>query len=306
MDRRTLLGAVGALMAAGLAAACSRLTSGGGAKVATGTARVVESYGDGPLSQGEWWVPPVAGRGETSTAPPVDLSRQGRLPTVVLVHGGYWREQYDRSLEDAVATDLAARGYLVWVPDYRSSAVPWPATLTDVAAAYEHLAKGSQADLVDPTRVAAVGHSAGGHLALWLASRHRIPAGEVGAVPTTGAAPRPALAVGQAPVADLGLAFTQGLGGGAVEALLGGGPDAVPDRYAVADPVRLLPSGVRSVCIHGRDDAIVPLAQSQTYVQKASAAGDDATLQVVAGDHFVHLDPASEAIGVLHAVLSAL
>ena len=70
--------------------------------------RTVEAYGPGPLQRGEWWVPPDA---------------QGPLPTVVLVHGGYWRPAYDRTLEDAVAADLAGRGFLVWVPDYAASDV---------------------------------------------------------------------------------------------------------------------------------------------------------------------------------------
>lgn len=289
-----------------------------------GSARIVERYGDGPLSVGEWWVPagPAGELADGATEQPVEpsaispaggateesteASSDGRLPTVVLIHGGYWRQQYDRSLEDAVAEDLAARGYLVWVPDYRSSAVQWPATLTDMAAAYEHLVAGSQAHLVDPARVATVGHSAGGHLAFWLAGRDAIPADGVGAVPAAGAAPRPVLAVGQAPVADLALAYTQGLGGGAVLALIGGSPDEFPERYAVADPVALLPTGVRTVCIHGSADDTVPLSQPQTWVRKATDAGDDATLVEVPGDHFIHLDPSTEAVARLRDALAAL
>ena len=89
------------------------------AKVVPGTTRLVESYGPGPRQLGEWWLPPAA--------------PAGRLPTVVLVHGGYWRAQYDRTLEDALSADLASRGFLVWNIEYAASDAPWPATLTDEA-----------------------------------------------------------------------------------------------------------------------------------------------------------------------------
>ena len=119
-----------------------------------------EPYGAGRRQIGEWWLPAQA---------------SGPLPTVVLIHGGYWRPSYDLHLEDPVAADLAGCGFLVWNVDYAPSDVPWPTTVTDVAAAYDFLAEGRYASRVDPARIAVVGHSAGGHLALWLGSR--APAG---------------------------------------------------------------------------------------------------------------------------------
>ena len=246
----------------------------------TGVTRRVEAYGDGPLQRGEWWLP--------------DLP--GPLPTVVLVHGGYWRPVYDRTLEDAVAADLAGRGYLCWNLDYAAADRPWPATLLDLAAGYDHLARGSFADRVDTGRIAVVGHSAGGHLALWLASRHRLPAGAPGA---GSLAPAPRLCVAQAPIGCLADGSRAGLGGGAVDALMGGGPEQHPDRYAVADPVSLLPSGVRTVLVHGTDDDTVPLAQSEAYV----SAADRATLVTYRGGHYEHLDPVSEAAALLRRAL---
>jgi acetyl esterase/lipase len=271
MSRRGLLATLGV----GLLSACST-SYGPKAKVAPGTTRRVEAYGDGPLQRGEWWIP----------------DRAGLLPTVVLVHGGFWRPGYDRSLEDAVAADLAGRGYLCWNIDYAAADQPWPSTLLDIAAGYDHIASGER---VDPERVAVVGHSAGGHLALWLASRHRLPAGAPGASPK---GPRPALAVGQAPVAALQKAARQRLDSGAVDALLGGGPDDVPERYAVADPIALVPTGVPTVLIHGTQDAEVPLNQSEAY-----AAAGDASLRTYRGGHYEHLDPASEAVALLREAL---
>ncbi len=285
ISRRRALGVFGVAGAAlaGLAAAVRGLGNPAPKPVvAQGTTREKEPYGDLPRQQGEWWVPP----GTT-----------GPLPTVVLVHGGYWRDGFDLTLEDAVAADLAGRGFLVWNIDYRPSSAGWPATLDDAAAAYDHVVKGRFADRVDPARIAVVGHSAGGHLALWLASvrpgRERT-------------APAPALAVGQAPVAALADGSRLGLGGGAVDALVGGPPQTYPERYAQADPVALLPTGVRTVCVHGTGDDIVPLSQSQTYVQVAVRAGDDARLVTVGGGHFEHLDPSSAALDALREALAAL
>jgi acetyl esterase/lipase len=285
LTRRRLLGGFGALSLVGVVEALRHLGSPGPKpKVVSGTTRLVEHYGPSDRQRGEWWVPP------TGTGP---------LPLVVLVHGGYWRPSYDLTLEDAVAADLAGRGFLVWNIDYAPSSDPWPATLTDAAAAYDFAFKGHYASRIDKARVAVVGHSAGGHLALWLASRSRLPAGAVGAGPHV----VPVLAIPQAPVASLVTASVLGLGGGAVDALLGGSPRDVPDRYAIADPVALVPSGVRTVLVHGTADPIVPLSQSEDYLK---VAGPLCTLVKVPGDHFTHLDPTSEAIAALRTALATL
>jgi acetyl esterase/lipase len=273
---------------AGVAAALGLSRRAPRPQVASGTVRTVEAYGPGRLQRGEWWLPP----GEQAGT--------GRLPTVVLVHGGYWQPGYDRSLEDAVAADLAGRGFLVWNVDYAAADGGWPTTLLDVAAAHDHLVRGSLAGRVDPARTAVVGHSAGGHLALWLASRRRLPSTAPGAAP---AAPAPALVVAQAPVASLVDGARERLGGGAVLDLLGGTPEQVPERYAVTDPVALAPAGVPAVLLHSRADALVPYAQSEAY---ARASQGTAELVEVPGDHFAHLDPRSPALEQLRRALARL
>ncbi|MDX6196945.1 MAG: hypothetical protein QOJ79_96 [Actinomycetota bacterium] len=244
--------------------------------------RRLEPYGDRALQLGEWWIPEAA----------------DPLPTVMLVHGGFWRPRYDRSLEDAVAEDLCGRGYLCWNIDYAGSDHTWPTTLLDVASAYDHLLTDER---VDRTRIAVVGHSAGGHLALWLAARHRLPDDAPGAV-TPGHLP-PRLCVAQGAVAALGIAARQHLGADAPQALVGGGPDELPERYAVADPLALLPTGVRTVLIHGTDDDAVPVSQAERYVAAATAVGDNATLHKYVGRHFEHLEPDSEAGDLLRQAL---
>jgi fermentation-respiration switch protein FrsA (DUF1100 family) len=112
----------------------------------------------------------------------------------------------------------------------------------------------------------------------------------------------PKLAVPQAPVASLAPAYALGLGGGAVGALLGGGPSDVPDRYAVADPVALAPAVVPTTIVHATGDDIVPMSQSEDYVR----ASPGTVLVKVPGDHFTHLDPSSQACEALRRALTVL
>ncbi len=214
---------------------------------------------------------------------------EGPFPTVVLIHGGFWRDGWDRTLMTALAATLAAAGTAAWNIEYRrvgQEGGGWPGTFLDVAAAIDHLAG---LDAVDASRVVTCGHSAGGQLALWAAARHRLPDGAPGAGPAV----IPRAAVGQAPVADLRAAFTADLGRGAVRDLLGGGPDEVADRYAIADPLAHAPLGVPQLLVHGTRDDVVPLAQSRAY---ASAAGAEVELVEVDGaDHFDVIDPAHAA-----------
>ncbi len=216
-------------------------------------------------------------------------------PVVVLIHGGYWRVRYRLDLMHPLAADLAGRGYGVWNIEYRRTGQPgggWPGTFADVANAVDALAHLAPRYGWDPGRVAVVGHSAGGHLALWLAGRHRLPAGVLDRV---GAAPRvtPVLAVSLAGVCDLTEAARLRLSNGAVLELLGGEPSTRPDLYQVACPYRLLPLGVPQLVVHGTADTHVPPELSHRY---AAAAGTECELLTLPGvDHFAVIDPASAA-----------
>lgn len=251
------------------------------------TSREAERYGEHALNVGEWFVP----------------AGNGPAPTVVLIHGGFWRERFDRHLEDDIAADLASRGYLCWNVDYRSAVEPWPATFGDVAAAYDHVFEGRYADRVDPHRLAVVGHSAGGHLAAWLAGRKNLPDGAPG---HRADVQLPTLCVPQAGVVALRTAAEENVGRGAAQMLLDGTPQQHPDRYRIADPMALFPTGVRTVLLHDRGDDVVPIAQSEAYVRTASAASDDSTLTVVPGNHFSHIKPRSRAARALREVLQTM
>lgn len=184
----------------------------------------------------------------------------------------------------ALAADLAGRGIAAWNVEYRrvgEDGGGWPGTLEDVAAAIDHLADVPE---VDRARVATCGHSAGGHLALWLAGRRRVAHGLPGAAPRV----TPVAAVAQAGVCDLEQAWRDELGGGAVEALLGS-LDAVPERFAAASPAALAPLGVPQLLVHGDADDIVPISQSRAYAALEPAAE---LIELPGADHFAVIEPA--------------
>ena len=229
----------------------------------------------------------------------------GPFPVIVVIHGGFWRSAYDLSLGTPLAEDLAGRGYAAWNLEYRrlGNGGGWPTTLQDVADGIDLLAVlAADGSPLDVSRVATLGHSAGGHLAVWAAARPGLPAGAPGADPAV----RPSGALAQAGVLDLHRAADEELGGGATQELLGGGPDEVPDRYAVASPVERVPLGVPVVCVHGRGDTNVPLSQSERYARAATAAGDSVEVVEVEGDHFVVIDVNSEAWTTIVAKLPGL
>ena len=207
----------------------------------------------------------------------------GPFPVAVLIHGGFWRARHGRKQSRPLCTDLAARGWAAWNVEYRrlGDGGGFPRTLDDVAAAVDHLTEvpAHRPGVLDLSRVVAIGHSAGGHLAAWLATR------EAARVPVTGV-------VAQAGVLDLRMASALALSDGVVHELLGGTPEEQPARYALASPAERLPLGVPALVTHGDRDEIVPLAISEAFAAAANAAGDDVELVVAPGeDHFGHLDP---------------
>jgi acetyl esterase/lipase len=231
------------------------------------------SYGADPSQFGDLYLP--------------DGVRQRGV--AVIIHGGFWRARYDLTLGAPLAADLAARGYPAFNLEYRRVGANggWPNTLDDIAAGIDLLA----ALAVHPSRVVAIGHSAGGQLAVWAAARAKLPASVPGSAPKV-----PVTAVvSQAGVLDLATAANSGVGGTAAADFLGGTPAEVPERYAVADPIGQLPLDVPVLCVHSRADENVPFSQSTAYVAAARAAGATADLVEVGGDHFTVIDPTSSA-----------
>jgi acetyl esterase/lipase len=257
----------------------------GPTEVPDGATRERLRYGGHDVAFGDLWIPAPATAGADGDRP---------VPVVVLVHGGFWRDAFGLDLMDGLAASLVDAGYAAWNIEYRrlGSGGGYPETFLDVAAAVDHLADVARDRGLDLDRVAVVGHSAGGHLATWIAGRHALASGAPGADPVV----RPIVAFPQAGVLDLEDCAGAGLGGGACVELLGGAPAEVPDRYDVASPLSQLPLDVPIIPVHGTADDIVPPSQSEGYVEAAMGAGDPAALVLVDGaDHFDVIDPAHPA-----------
>ena len=278
VDRRQVLR--GALGLAGLglcAAGCARQE-----RKSEVNAAERFSYGDDPAQFAELSRPKAPSRG-----------------VVVIIHGGYWKAAYDLSLGRPLAEDLAARGWTVWNLEYRrvgegeGGGGGVPTTLDDVAAGIDALADVPDLDL---TRVIAVGHSAGGHLAAWAAARSRFSRWSPERVPLTHV-------IAKAGVLDLGSAYRAGLGSGAVAGFVGGPPGP---SYDEIDPIRQVPLKVPIWCVHGEDDTTVPISQSESYVARARRAGARAELVSFPGDHFELIDPSSQAWALVVGILDAL
>lgn len=205
---------------------------------------------------------------------------------VVVIHGGFWKSLYDLSLGRPLAASLARDGWDAYNLEYRrvGNGGGWPTTFDDISAGIDALAT---IDGLDTSTVITLGHSAGGHLAVLAAGRTNPT------VPVTAA-------VSQAGVLDLAAAGDENLGSSAVRAFMG------DDAYAQADPMTHIPLSVPVRCIHGIDDDIVPINQSIGYVERAKKAGADAELIRVEGDHFVVIDPSSQAWVRTLKVLEAL
>ncbi len=233
---------------------------------------------------------------------PIDAG-EGPVPVVMLIHGGFWRTGFGLGLMDPLVPSLVAAGYAVWNVEYRrvgsgpEGGGGYPETFDDLAAAIDLLASMPEETRarLDLDRVATVGHSAGGHLAGWLASRTSLPADVEWSVPDV----VPAIAVSQAGVLDLGRCIAEAVGGTACRDLLlgeGDAPEELTDRIALASPAALLPISARVVAVHGTLDSIVPLDQSTEYVAAARAAGVSVELRAIEGaSHFDVINPTHPA-----------
>lgn len=215
----------------------------------------------------------------------------GPHSVVVVIHGGYWRARYDRSLMTELCLDLADRGLAAWNLEYRrvGAGGGWPETFEDIAAGVDALA-----DLpapLDLKQVASIGHSAGGHLALWAAARTVLPDLIPGAHPQV----RICAAVSQAGVLDLLLAAQLTPSSQPTRALLGD-PTEHPRRYELASPRELLPLGIPQLVLHGDRDDKVSMRIATSYAAAAHEAGDPCDLVVLRGTgHFEHIDAGSSA-----------
>ena len=235
-----------------------------------------EAYGTAPEQFGDLRVP----------------AGTGPHPVVVLIHGGCWRSEYGIAHTGPLATALSNDGFAVWSIEYRRVGSPgggWPGTFLDVGAAVDHLRVLAGRHPLELSRIVVAGHSAGGHLALWCASRGLLPAG----API--AAPNPLVPLGVVSIGGITdlVAYASPEGcGSAVVPLMGGAVGEVAERYAQASPVMLVPRLPVQLIVGGAD-TIVLRAQADAFL---GAAGALATLRVVEGaGHFDLIAPDGDA-----------
>ena len=234
---------------------------------------------------------------------------KGPFPLLFVVHGGFWQSRYDLWHTGHLCAALTSKGIISCNIEYRrigNAGGGWPGTFKDINLATHRIVEITSSDpRFDHARTAILGHSAGGHLALWLAGSHRISEGSPIHLDQKQAVTK---AISLAGVSDLRLAWKQRLGHGIVTRLMGGTPNEVPDRYDACSPIELLPTGASQALIHGTDDDTVPVSQSEAYVEKAERLGDWPILVKLNGvGHYELIDPESEGWPqVVRAVLSLL
>ncbi|GGH95644.1 alpha/beta hydrolase [Arthrobacter liuii] len=251
------------------------------------TQRYRYEYGEDPSQWGELFLPD----------PPAGGMHRG---VVVVIHGGYWRSQYGAELGEPLAKDLADHGMAAWNLEYRraGNGGGWPGTFLDILAGIDKLAVLAEPHSLDLGKVVALGHSAGGHLAVWAAGRDRL--GDLGLpdysqVEDGNDGVRLTGVVSQSGVLNLAEAERLRLSNGAVANLLGGPPSEFPGRHRLADPMAALPLDIPVYAVHSKDDVDVPLSMSTTYVEASSSGPTPAELVMVPGDHFALIDVTSEA-----------
>lgn len=220
---------------------------------------------------------------------------KGPYPVLLNLHGGYWRAKYDLGHAGHLCEALRAAGVATFNVEYRRVGDPgggWPGTFADIRSAYRYVRQEAVRFHLDLSRLAAMGHSAGGQLALCLAAHET--------------SLRRALAL--AGVVDLRKAFALHLSHDAVVEFLGGTPEEVPEHYREADPMELEIPHARQWLLHGSDDDTVPVEFSRDYVAQKKKIGETVDLvEIPRCGHFDVIDPESVAFKqVADAVLSAL
>ena len=235
----------------------------------------VHYYGEDSLQYGELHLP----------------EGKGPHPVVVMVHGGCWLAAFDMNHMRALANAMKDVGYAVWNIEYRRVGHPgggWPGTFLDVAAASDHLKTLAQKYPLDMDQVVAVGHSAGGHLALWLAIRHKLT--RESEIYTSDPLPLKGV-LALEPGTTLKSIHHNRLCGHVIDGLMGGSPAQFPNRYRDAAPMEQIPLGLPHTILVGWLSGFgLP---GSTYFYTAQEAGDKQVKYVEAPEsgHFEMINP---------------
>jgi acetyl esterase/lipase len=203
-------------------------------------------------------------------------SGKGPHPVVIFLHGGFWKAAYSLEHAGHACAALTRAGAATWSLEYRrigDAGGGWPGTFDDIRSGAGFVKELAKDYAIDVNRVVVAGHSAGGHLAVWLAAQKALPL---------------KAAIALAGVVDLRRAWELKLSSGIVEKFLGGSPQQVAGRYAQADPIELLPMRVPQRLVHGTVDDVVPFEISERFARKS---GNARLIPLEGAGHFELVDP---------------
>jgi len=254
------------------------------------------SYGSDPLQFGDLRLP----------------DGQGPHPVAIIIHGGCWLSKFADLQNTAALSDALRRiGIATWNIEYRRVDNPgggWPGTFLDVASAADYLRDIAKEYKLDLKRVIAIGHSSGGHLAMWVAARHRIP--KESPLYIKNPLPMQGVVALGAPsnlkwLVDMDETIC---GEHVITKLLGGLPDVVPERFQQISPIELLPTGIPQILITGALDTPMLLEDGKAYEETAKRKGDRVQFKVVehASHHEVVAPGSSAWLTVRSSILSQL
>ncbi|GED31479.1 alpha/beta hydrolase [Brevibacillus centrosporus] len=230
----------------------------------------------------------------------------GPHPVVIVVHGGFWKSTFSLDLMEPISEDLTSRGLATWNIEYRrvgNAGGGYPGTFQDVAVAVDFLREIAPTFQLDLTKTVVLGHSAGGHLAVWLTARHRVQADSILRTSSEPLAIKGVVSL--AGIIDMELMWklihykqriiTDVEIDNPVADFVGGTPAQVPDRYKEASPVGLLPFHSPQILIHGDLDINVPVKLSSLYKEIVERAGGQVKMISLPNvEHFEIIDPCSE------------
>jgi acetyl esterase/lipase len=244
-------------------------------------------YAEGEFHFGDLWLPKQVGKA---------------APLVVFFHGGWWQAEYDLGYAGFLCDALRHEGIAVWSVEYRrvgNAGGGWPRTFQDAAAGFDFVKTLAEKYPLDMGRVVVAGHSAGGHLAFWIAGRHHVPGDSPVFSPmqvAVHAAVSLAGAVDLRLTCDLAGYFTFAHDKSMVASLMGGLPSEVPERYRAGNPGDLLPLNVPQTLLQGTEDGQIPPQLPERWAGNARRQGDVVEVSMLKGaDHFDVVDPDSRA-----------
>ena len=257
-------------------------------------------YGQDSSQFGDLWIP---------------QSRDHSLfPVVVFFHGGWWKSEYDLGYAGRLCAALKSAGIACWSVEYRRVGVTgggWPGTFQDAAAGFDFVATLAKRFPLDTDRIVTMGHSAGAHLAFWIAGRHHIHPGSDLHLPPPVMPLRGVVSLAGAVdlrlTIDLSGYLTFAHDKHEVYNLMGGKPKDFPERYVTGNPGDLLPFSSPQVLIQGSSDDQIPFDLPRRWVQIAHRSGSKADAFLLDGlDHFDVVDPISSAWSIVLGQTSKL